>query len=74
VQVTNRPGPQLLGFNGRDDGPGVRAYLHDLGAYDRCRLPVSMSLEGLKPTMLSYFCNMKECFIANLLYLPLVCS
>lgn len=23
VRVTNRPGPQLLGFNGRDDGPGI---------------------------------------------------
>jgi len=23
VQVTNRPGQQLLGANGRDEGPGV---------------------------------------------------
>jgi len=40
VQVTNRPGPQLLGFNGRDDGPGIIAYSKEgtnkvsLSAYD----------------------------------------
>ena len=26
-QVTNRPGPQLVGANGRDDGPGVSLFL-----------------------------------------------
>jgi hypothetical protein len=25
VRVTNRPGQQLLGANGRDEGPGVSA-------------------------------------------------
>lgn len=40
VRVTNRPGPQLLGFNGRDDSAGIIAYSREgtnkvsLSAYD----------------------------------------
>lgn len=40
VRVTNRPGPQLLGFNGRDDGAGIIGYINEgtnkvsLSAYD----------------------------------------
>eukprot|EP01018_Ginkgo_biloba_P022238 Gb_39019 [translate_table: standard] len=40
VRVTNRPGPQLLGVNGRDDGPGITACILEatnrisLSAYD----------------------------------------
>jgi hypothetical protein len=40
VRVTNRPGQQLLGTNGRDDGPGITTYTREglnrllLSAYD----------------------------------------
>jgi hypothetical protein len=44
VQVTNRPGQQLLGANGRDEGPGVRfSLLVCLGGSIRLILPLLFS-------------------------------
>jgi len=36
VRVTNRPGQQLLGANGRDEGPGVSTFIIHTKFYMHC--------------------------------------